>query len=310
MFKKIFCILAIFFCIALIIHFSIRPIVLSLARSQLKKVFKDSSVSIKRCDIDFFNSLAFYGIELKKDGAYDLKIKEVRVYYSLRSLLKREILKVAINDALADVVIGNKNFQIENAFLKLDKAEKGEGEFYIDKIKYNKIILGQIKSKARIIDNTLLMDSMSIDFIGGRLEGALRVILDKSMQYNFKFKALNLNIDTLVNELNLTEKFEMSGNLMGAASLEGRITGIKYIDGSFFTDRSGGVLIIKDNKFLENVAKRSGQSFEVLVESFKNYHYNIGLMKLYMDKGSLILDVKLEGEAGKRNLTVAVHDFN
>jgi hypothetical protein len=45
------------------------------------------------------------------------------------------------------------------------------------------------------------------------------------------------------------------------------------------------------------------------VESFKDYHYNTALMKLSFDKGNIILDVALEGEAGKRNLSIVLHDF-
>jgi hypothetical protein len=32
-------------------------------------------------------------------------------------------------------------------------------------------------------------------------------------------------------------------------------------------------------------------------------------MKLFLDKGNLVWQVNLEGEKGKRELTVVVHDF-
>jgi hypothetical protein len=69
------------------------------------------------------------------------------------------------------------------------------------------------------------------------------------------------------------------------------------------------MLTITDDKFLNNVAKSSGQSLDILVESFKNYHYNTGVMKLSLERGDIVFDIALEGEAGKRNLSIVLHDF-
>jgi len=57
------------------------------------------------------------------------------------------------------------------------------------------------------------------------------------------------------------------------------------------------------------MAINSGQSLDILVENFQNYHYNTGIMKLSFDKGNLIFNIDLEGGAGKRNLSITLHDF-
>jgi hypothetical protein len=48
----------------------------------------------------------------------------------------------------------------------------------------------------------------------------------------------------------------------------------------------------------------------MLVESFKNYRYNTGILKLSLDKGNLIFDITLDGEAGRRKLDIVVHGFS
>jgi hypothetical protein len=70
------------------------------------------------------------------------------------------------------------------------------------------------------------------------------------------------------------------------------------------------MLTIKDSGYLENMARSSGQSLDILVESLKNYHYNSGVAKLSLERNNFIFDIFLEGETGKRNLKVTLHDFN
>ena len=87
-------------------------------------------------------------------------------------------------------------------------------------------------------------------------------------------------------------------------------TNIKEIKGDFRTDTSGGTLIINDKTFLENVAKQSNQPLDIIVESFRNYNYNNGIVKLSAETGNLVMDLKLEGKSGKRSLAIILHDFN
>jgi hypothetical protein len=70
------------------------------------------------------------------------------------------------------------------------------------------------------------------------------------------------------------------------------------------------MLIIKDAQVLKNLASNTNQSADLLMENFQNYHYNIGALKLFLDNGNLILDAALDGETGKRDLNIVLHDFS
>lgn len=85
---------------------------------------------------------------------------------------------------------------------------------------------------------------------------------------------------------------------------------MKDIKGYFNTAAPGGVLIIKDKMFLENVARQSNQPLDIIVESFRNYNYNNGIIKLSIESGNLTMEMRLDGMAGKRSLAVVLHDFN
>jgi hypothetical protein len=57
------------------------------------------------------------------------------------------------------------------------------------------------------------------------------------------------------------------------------------------------------------MAEATSQPLSLLVENFKNYRYNIGQVGLGAEGSNVILNISLEGEAGKRQLSVVFHDF-
>ena len=91
--------------------------------------------------------------------------------------------------------------------------------------------------------------------------------------------------------------------------LSGRGTEVDVLDGDFSMASTGGMFVVKDTRTLEDMARASGQSLDLLVESFRNYHYNRGAVTMSLEKKALSVDMALEGEAGKRNLNIVLHDF-
>ena len=184
-----------------------------------------------------------------------------------------------------------------------------EGDFYLRKIQYNKLRIDDIQGRFLLERRRLFLSSLYAHVLGGDVSGDSGFIMDKSAAYSFNLKLTDLDMEKFVNDFNLKEKFLLTGKLSGAVNLLAEKADIKALSGDFSTSESGGVLIIKDNKFLENMAINSGQSLDILVENFQNYRYNTGMMKLSFDKGNLIFNIDLEGGTGKRNLSITLHDF-
>jgi hypothetical protein len=308
LFKKTLLALIIFFVVIFITgYFFTKPIILSISRMKLEAVFKGASVSVKDCSFKP-RLVSFYNIEVKKDKAYDIKIEEAGIAYDFKTLFKKNIAKVSLNNVLVDIN-PLKTFSAERIdILNLNPDSAG---LYIPRINYDNLKTGEIKSSAKFRDNAISISPLSIDFLGGTIAGDLNILILSGgiVRYDFNLKALNLNIRSFVEDFKLIDKFEMTGRLEGAMSLAGSGQAVNELNGAFFTAKPGGVLIIKDTKFLENVAKNSKQPLDIIVESFKNYNYNSGILKLYMDNGNLVLDVNLNGQAGKRNLTIVLHNF-
>lgn len=198
--------------------------------------------------------------------------------------------------------------ELLDASFKLE-PESGQGNFNLSRIKYDKLSITDIKGALKLDGKTLSLSAVQAKALGGDLLGNLTLKIDKEAQYMARLECLGLDIEKFVQDFNLREKFDMTGRLKGELRLEGRGSRIELLKGDFSVLEPGGTLIIKDAKFLENMARSTKEPLDLLVESFKNYGYNMGLITLGIEESNVILKIALEGEAGKRNLSVILHNF-
>ena len=372
--KRIIYILFIFSILILIVSILIKPFVLFIAKRQLGRLFIESRVSIRDCDLKSLHLLTFSDIEINKGKIYDFKIKDINIQYKPLSILKRNIPNISLKDAVITVYLpqesmleisqrlnpgtGNvflvqrlelvnmnldlklkdlnlqakvslglsltgrlinyldleigfldsQGFHLEDANLKFSQKEDS-GELYVNKLKYGKLKIEEIKSKARLKEEVLFLDSLSAKVLEGQLKGDLSFRIDQEREYLANLEFVNLNLAKFVDDFNLDKKFQVTGSLSGAVAFNGKGSDINTLAGDFSAAESGGIMVIKDNSILENLARNSKQPLDILVESFRDYHYNTGIMKLSLDKGNLVLDIALDGETGKRNLNITLHDF-
>ena len=199
-------------------------------------------------------------------------------------------------------------FQVEGLALNVIQKQ-GKGGFYIKAINYNKLKIGDMVGKAGLKGNILKIDSILVSFLDGNVKGEFNISLDEEIDYSLRLNSQSLEIKKFVDDMKLNEKFDMTGRLEGTFYMSGNGQEIKEIKGDFQTDANGGILIINDKTFLENVAKQSNQSLDIIVESFRNYNYNNGIINLAIENNNLVMDMKLDGKTGKRNLSVVLHDF-
>ncbi|MCX5687407.1 MAG: YdbH domain-containing protein [Candidatus Omnitrophica bacterium] len=200
-------------------------------------------------------------------------------------------------------------FQVEGIVLNAVEGQD-TGEFYIRSIRYDQLKVGDIIGKSELKGKLLRISPLLVSLLGGNVKGEFNITLDQDMVYNLSLNMQGMEIKRFVDEMKFNEKFNMTGRLGGAFYISGKGQDIKDIKGDFNTDAPGGVFIIKDKTFLENVAKQSNQSLDIIVESFKNYNYNNGIITIGMESGNLAMNLQLDGKTGKRSLTMVLHDFN
>ncbi len=318
--------------------------IIQLVKRQLANVFTASTVTVKNCILYPTHLLRLSDIEVKKEPVYNLKIKETDIQYNLFSLFKGTISKLCVKEMLIKVNMPKKNIfelskhlnvkqrssslflikklEISNTRLDIESKElkinaedvflncaqdASTGLFSIKSFKYNKLEMEEIKSKTRLENKTLFLDSLSAKLLGGQATGELNLKIGAESLYYANLNFIGLDIGTFINAFNLEEKLQMSGKLNGSAILKGRQSAIDILEGDFSTLEQGGNLRIKDKKILENIATSSKQPLEIIVESFKDYRYNVGTIRLLLDKNNLILNASLKGSAGKRDLTATIY---
>jgi hypothetical protein len=238
----------------------------------------------------------------------NLNSKEVNIKARFSSGI--DLLKQEINYADLELdSLDSFGIIIENANLKAAQIP-AIGTLNIAKVKYDKAVINQIKANVRLEGSSLTFDTFSARIFDGEVRGNLSFKLDKEGVYRADLEFIGLDPEAFVKDFKLEEKFNLSGKISGAVKLAGRGPDIKIIAGNLKASPLGGMLTITDTGYLEKLARDSGESLNILVESLKNYHYNNGRLNLSLEQGNLIFDAALEGEAGKRNLIVVLHDFN
>ncbi|MDD5729737.1 MAG: hypothetical protein PHN57_01215 [Candidatus Omnitrophica bacterium] len=240
----------------------------------------------------------------------DLTLKAGGLNFSCRISIEVDPIKrlVSFLDLKADSVdYGDLSFSgISAAYGKPQEP----GYLRIDKIKAGKITLRSLSSKLGFKENYLSLDPLEAEIFDGKIAGGLNIRADNGISYSLSLKAASCNIETAIHDLNLDEKLSMTGLLTGDVLFKGKGQELEDIRAELGALSPGGRLSVKDTKLLENMAGNTQQPMDILVASFKDYHYNSGTIKVMQEAKDLVINVNLEGEAGKRNLTAAVHGFN
>lgn len=248
------------------------------------------------------NSAEIQQLELKVT-AKDLQLKAF--VSAVVNLKNNSIEYLKLNTGSLEMM----GMRFENMVVNIPEASQ-TGTLFIKQVKYEKFKIETIKSDLKLIGQSLNLDNLQADIFGGKIEGNLKILLQKTIDYSLGLKAINLKAKDIIKDLNLQEKVQMTGVLGGDIDFKGNDLDFKFIKGDLALTEPGGDLTIKDTSFLENMAKNTNQSLDLLVEGFKNYRYNNGIVKLGLEDSNLVVSMLLDGSGGRRNVNIVLHDFS
>lgn len=296
---------------------AVRYNLLSILKPSSRKLFlKSARINLNapsRGIADFFSSLNLkpgapvLGAAEISDLALDLNLRDI----SAKAVFSCALDLITQSPKSLDVKVDNFNMsglKLEGAVLKVGPGP-APGNFSISSLKYDKLGISDIKATVKLQGAAVAMSGISAQALDGNITGDLELEMGKEARYTAHIKFNALDIAKLVRDFEWQEKFEMSGRLSGELKLSGKGAGLEILEGNFSALTPGGLLVIKDTKFLDDMARNAQKPLELLVESFKNYSYNTGIMSAGLKDGNVLLQAELEGQAGKRNLNVILHDF-
>ncbi|MCD4779468.1 MAG: YdbH domain-containing protein [Candidatus Omnitrophica bacterium] len=128
---------------------------------------------------------------------------------------------------------------------------------------------------------------------------------------NIKFNIQQLSLATTLNFFNLDkDRAELSGMFDGDIKIDLTGPSIANIELSL-SNTEGGTIIIKNESSIAFLQKYLDQeSYDILIDSLRNYSYAIGNIHLRRAGSSLILDMIFESKKfGKRDLTIDFHNI-
>jgi hypothetical protein len=295
------------------IYLSLNPLAEFICKGQLKRLLPGSTVTINSCKFDFSHGLRLSGLQISKKPAYNILVRSLQVRPDYESLLKNLPFDPTELVDYCELFVDSLEIgqaQLKSGYLKVDREEPDDGVIAVKELKIGKLEIKDFLGKAWLKDEYFFADSLSAKILGGLLKGSARIKFNAAVRYQAQLEFDTLDLDTFVKDFELEEKAEVNGKLSGSAKLQGQMQDVEILDGGFSSGKEGGTLTIKDRQFLENLARRSGLDPELVVESFRNYQYNTGMITASLQGNDLVFLSKLEGPTGKRSFEIIKHDLN
>lgn len=214
-----------------------------------------------------------------------------------------------LNSVLLEIpALNSGQFKLADFVLEAGQ-DAAQGKLAARAMGYGKINCGNVRAEAALSGKKLSLSRLSMDVLGGTIEGNVVCILTAPLAYAAKFKASGINMAKLIIDLDLAERLKIEGAVSGALEVEGSGLDLSRLEGNFNSDGSGGRLTITDERILEAMAKNTGQTLSFMVESFRDYRYNTARAVLGIKDSDIIFNVAMDSEAGKREFVLVWHDF-
>lgn len=177
------------------------------------------------------------------------------------------------------------------------------------RLQYRKTELKDVRALLSWKDGALMADGILAQFVGQEIRGNGSWSPGTKGGYRLALTAAEFPAQALIDTMEWQKKVSVSGKFIGKLDLAGNGPKLSSLEGTFDAWPAGGEITVLDPALLQRLADSSHQPIEIVEASFKRYVYNSGLARLSLQKNDLMLKLELDGDAGKRNLEVNLHDL-
>jgi hypothetical protein len=291
----------------LVLAFSlfINPLVVLIVKSQVQKALPGSQVSIRKCSLRPIGHIGFWQVQVRQPKSVDLSIQEVHVSYDWASIRAGSLGGMSVKGLNFKGKVGDQDAIVSDGTVNI--SMDGPGSFDIARIKINKLKMEFIQGSIKRESHAWRIDPLTARMLNGDVRGTVTLDVKEQLclaQVRFK----GLDMAKVVRDFELKEKVEMTGLADGPIILQIKGSQIQILKGSLAISK-GGILIMKDVRFLKDMAKRAGLPDDIFVDSFQDYHYNMGIIQLFLKAQDLTMNITLDGETGKRDIPITLHGF-
>jgi hypothetical protein len=223
------------------------------------------------------------------------------------SLVIDPVARAIVSADLSSPSIRYKKLELKNITFRC--AGQAGGQLSAALLSYDKLKVADMSGTVTMSKNALEIKPLTGASIGGKLDGSISVAWNNGVHYRAALDLTALELGAFTREFELEKKMSASGKLAGKIALEGSLSGIQIFSGDFSGTRDGGDLVIQDQDFLNTLAKNVHQPVVLVEAGFKEYHFDTARLSLELDKRDLNFLIALNGEKGKRDLEIKLHDL-
>jgi hypothetical protein len=258
--------------------------------------------------------------EMKPQGFLKIKILEVSGLdlelkiddLSLNAIVSASLdieKGLPVNYFLQIITLERQGYYLRNAFFIMpDNKEKGS--FYVKEMGLDRIKIKDIKGESRFQEGReIYFENIEAKTFDGNISGKINFSF-REKTYSFDLNLNDIALKALAEGFDFEKELGISGELSGNIRISAKDEELLDIKGDLAAPLPGGIFIIRDQKFLKTIAQNSNQPLQFVSDSFKDYHYSEGMLKLYLQDGSLIIKADLNGEKGRRDFSIIYHAFN
>jgi hypothetical protein len=246
------------------------------------------------------------GYLVLRDLGLSLRAKDFAMEAELNLEISPSQKKIVSSESTIHLI---KLGEIKIESVQILKQKSSKLKLFIKKANLGKIELKETEAFPEMKGDVLILESLNSAILDGRLSGNLKFQLARLLRYAGELKFKDIDLGKIINKFNLEEKISFVGRADGRIVIEGEGRDLSLLEGSFELAETGGSLSVRDTRFLKNLAEGTDQPLDILVEGLKDYHYNSGKLKLKLEEDTLILKINLDGEEGKREFMVRIHNF-
>ncbi len=321
-----------------IVYFCLEPVVLGIARARLRAVLPGSIVKIGSADVRLFSSISLQDISVTRAGSFELTAKDIVISYRPLEIIRGVVSGVAVSSVSARVrtrqltlkgvfsagfdlkqetlryldaaleTCQSQGLRVDDLCLNVREGTAG-GKLFVGSLIYNKGKLSGLQADLRLEAAALFVDNIRAGILGGAMSGSAQVNLKFPLAYRAGVEFSRLDLSRFAHDFGFEEKLLLIGAADGALTARGTGGVLEDVSGGFGSIAPGGTVIVKDRDFLERVAQAADQPLDIIMETFKNYRYNTGGAKISRSGDNLVLDVQLEGPAGRQTPSFIWYDF-
>jgi hypothetical protein len=273
---------------------------LNISRQKIEELAKSKSESQPQGFLKI-RTLEVSGLDL------ELKMYDLRLNANVWASIDVE-KGMPLDYFLSITELERQGFFLKEGFFQM-RANKAEGIFRIKESGSGGLVVRDVKGKSELRGGSVFFKNIEGEVLNGKMSGRIDFGVQEKT-YSFDLSLFNISLGALAESFNFEQKLGISGALSGNIHILVKDTDLLDIKGDLAAPLPGGIFVIKDQKFVKTIAANSNQSLQLVSDSFKDYRYSEGLLKLYLQDGNLIIKADLDGEKGRRDFLITYYAFD